>query len=700
MTVSRRVLLGTGAGVIAAACSSWPGGRSASAAPAAGEAAVVAKPLRSVLSFNCHEPTNLAVLDQAAAAGFGWMRADLTWTRVQPQFPGWRVSRVGKVSAEVAVDETMVHDGAAALRLTNSTAKAPNVYLTFWQTVAVQPNTTYAFTAWVRADDAKGNYLALDRSWSKRLAVPAGSYEWQQLHWEVTTAAEQTSLDLRIVSEDVTGGLWLDDITMTGPDSAENLLTNPGFESAGSYDWSLADQTLGLCAERDLKVLFILDYGNPLFGGNPTSDEGREAFTAFAAAAAERYRGTGTRFEVWNEPHNFGPLSPAEFARLVRETSAAIHAVDPSAIVVSGGLGKFLYDYGAEMVAAGLGDVDAIGIHSYWMSTWGTADRNDAPEEIFTHLANWRDMYGSVVPDVSDHMTEMGPRLVGDAGNDQHTYANLVVRTILTHWMAGFDFVNLYDATDGEFGLFRKDDGGDLRRAVTAIETLSGLAASRRLAGIRTPAPGQPCHMANLVSDDAGVPAVQAVWLATAEESPTVLRIAEGGTVVDLYGRPVELNSQGELTITPSGGVHYVTLPVGEQPSSDPVVSLHPLDSEDRSLVWRGEWRRVGAVGAYRGSVRSSDSRGSAVRTTFTGSRVRIFGPRGVSSGIAEITVDGVSSTVDLWHNNHLDQALLFDSGVLANPHRRHQVEVVVTGEARPAATGTVVALDKITVCS
>jgi hypothetical protein len=658
--------------------------------------------LRPILGFNCHEPTNTALLDTAAAAGFGWMRTDLKWATVQSAYPFWNISKNGNVEATIGLDTEVKHSGTASLKLTNATPRSANRYATVLQTVEVEPATQYSFSAWVKGESVSRASIALNSQWTQRFQIPSGTYDWTLLQWTVTTAADQTSFGLRMISEDITAGLWLDDVVMTRAGSSTNLIINPGFDMVLDYNWSSYDEAVALCDERDLKVLFILDYGNELFGGLPTNDDTVAAYVAFAAAAAEYFQGTGARFEIWNEPHNFGPLTAPEFARIVREASAAIHAVDPSATVVSGGLGKFLYDYQAEMVGAGLGDVDAIGIHSYWMSTWNERDLNDAPEAIFYHLDNWRTGFPAGHTK-ADQMTEMGPRLGDDAGGDHHTYATLIIRTILTHWMAGFTFINLYDATDGAFGLFRTDDAGQTRRAVAAITALTALATDRSLAGYHLPTPDRDFYGLALEPQQPGrTLAVEAVWVESGSD-PQSVPVPPGATVTDMYGNVVDVGSHRQdstLTLTPDAGVHYITYPRSRAiPRGQEWRVTDSIDNSSGRIVYQGAWTTVSEPGAHQGEVSVAEAVGASVTVSVTGRRVMIFGPRGREYGIARVIVDGGEpQLVDLWHNNHLDQALLFDTGYLSDCG--HTVEVSVTGDQRETGEGTLFGLDKIIVLS
>ncbi|MCR4412831.1 MAG: beta-galactosidase, partial [Thermoguttaceae bacterium] len=67
----------------------------------------------------------------------------------------------------------------------------------------------------------------------------------------------------------------------------------------GEYDFSAYDRLLKSLDEHKIRALFILDYGNPLYdkGLAPASDEGRQAFARWAAAAARRFRNRGILWE-------------------------------------------------------------------------------------------------------------------------------------------------------------------------------------------------------------------------------------------------------------------------------------------------------------------------------------------------------------------------------------------------------------------
>lgn len=118
-------------------------------------------------------------------------------------------------------------------------------------------------------------------------------------------------------------------------------------KEAGVYDFvgSGFDELVDTCETLGLRILFILDYGNPIYGETQAvvDEEGRRAFAAFAAAAASRYGGRGHRWEIWNEPNieqfwnsSDGGPDPELYAELIRATAPALRAADPSGDIVVG----------------------------------------------------------------------------------------------------------------------------------------------------------------------------------------------------------------------------------------------------------------------------------------------------------------------------------------------------------------------------
>lgn len=158
------------------------------------------------------------------------------------------------------------------------------------------------------------------------------------------------------------------------------------------YDWSFDDQIAGSLAAHRLRWLPIVDYtagwAQSIPGQDKSPPKSIADYAAYAAALAARYGSGGSfwrthpelrtlpaqAFEIWNEPDSvyfWTPHpDPARYAQLYTAARDAIHAVDPSARVLIGGLSNELV-FLPQLLAAdpGLcGNVDGVALHSYGSS--------------------------------------------------------------------------------------------------------------------------------------------------------------------------------------------------------------------------------------------------------------------------------------------------------------------------------------------
>src|SRR5713226_10189695 len=103
----------------------------------------------------------------------------------------------------------------------------------------------------------------------------------------------------------------------------------------GRYDFSPYDRLMHSLEPFQIRALFILDYGNPLYdkGGPPRTPAARQAFTDWAVAAAKHFSNRGVIWELYNEPNikMFWPPQPkvAEYTALALAVGHAFHAVVP-----------------------------------------------------------------------------------------------------------------------------------------------------------------------------------------------------------------------------------------------------------------------------------------------------------------------------------------------------------------------------------
>jgi hypothetical protein len=116
----------------------------------------------------------------------------------------------------------------------------------------------------------------------------------------------------------------------------------------GTYDWASTDRVVRGALDRGLSVVAVVGSA-PGWDAAPGCRTFECApaepgpYADFVALAARRYAPLGVHhWEIWNEPNHsafWGPRPDAEaYTELLRAASTAIHAVEPSATVMSGGL--------------------------------------------------------------------------------------------------------------------------------------------------------------------------------------------------------------------------------------------------------------------------------------------------------------------------------------------------------------------------
>jgi len=351
----------------------------------------------------------------------------------------------------------------------------------------------------------------------------------------------------------------------------ENVENAPGV-----YDWSRSDKIVSLTSERELKVLYILCYGNHLYGGIPITQAGIDSYCNFARTAAVRYKGKGLSYEIWNEPTSIEKpnMTTAQYAALCRAAVVAIHEGDPSALCSTGGLARFHLDALNKIYSADVGEVDALGIHCYTMNNPGgkiyQPGCNTKPELIFTNTDQWRNVYKKYLPLMDrEWMTEWGPDLSSDCSNDQHQYAYLILRQLLCNWMAGFQMSILYCDFDDVYSLFGKDDnfkGSTLRRANMALKTLASIVGARTIKSFINPMAkndGAALNDKVWTIQLTGTPIIEIAWVPNGSAKLTVM---EGTTCQDQYGDAVSFSKNGknlDISMNEASGVYFFFLPKG-----------------------------------------------------------------------------------------------------------------------------------------
>ena len=196
----------------------------------------------------------------------------------------------------------------------------------------------------------------------------------------------------------------------------------------GVYAFSGYDPLIAALTKRNIKIIFILDYSNPLYddGQSPHSDEAVQAFANWSAAAVKYFSGHGFIFETYNEPNQSESWKPHanvdQYVKLANAVGAAVRQSSPNEILVGAATSFFDFKFLETCFQGGtLQYWNAVSLHPY---------RNEAPESVdrdYIKLRNLIDKYapGKNIPIIS---SEWG---YSTTVIDEPTQANYVVRFLL-----------------------------------------------------------------------------------------------------------------------------------------------------------------------------------------------------------------------------------------------------------------------------
>jgi hypothetical protein len=347
----------------------------------------------------------------------------------------------------------------------------------------------------------------------------------------------------------------------------------------GRYDFASHDKRLQAAKLNGATVLFVLGDGHPVLSGGrpPRSDAEIARFAAFAAAAAEHYRGEPVAFEIWNEPSfpNFWQPAPSakEYSRLLRASITAIRRVDATVKIITGGLPGWghwePWSFLREMIRRNAVEgADALGIHPY------TENKVGEPEGRWRHILRGRRLVRQEMKEqaLPFALTEWGVSSTpfDSAGNghteaSRHIQAVRVVRSYLT-WLAvgpiDHAYYNLVDKcddareTDCNLGLFTV--ALQKKPAMSALETLSSSVAGRTYKGMLRQGERLPPWL-NVARFDGQTGVVLTAWMSVPNKKAK-LRLPPGGSATDMHGAPKNATG-GSVLLTYNEGPVYLHVP-------------------------------------------------------------------------------------------------------------------------------------------
>jgi hypothetical protein len=119
-------------------------------------------------------------------------------------------------------------------------------------------------------------------------------------------------------------------------------------------------------------------------------------------------------------------------------------------------------------------------------------------------------------------------------------------------------------------------------------------------------------------------------------------------------------------------------------------------EETDTKLAFSGTWKTTRS-GGYSGGKLTYANRDAAVSMDFTGTSLTWIAKTGVSSGKAQVSLDGGAPvTVDLYSSNSRYQQAVYTTGNLANS--AHSVQITWTGQRNSASRGTEINVDAVVV--
>ena len=274
-------------------------------------------------------------------------------------------------------------------------------------------------------------------------------------------------------------------------------------QSRGSYDFSGRTQAefMELLRDRGYDRLFILVYGNPIYGGEwnhfPDDRAYRRAFANYSRAAVDRYDDL-EHVEVWNEPNlaafGSGPAAqdPAAYVDLLETTYPAVKDERASVTVVGGSTAgdpstdtRVAWEFWRGILENGGADhMDAMAIHMYRQQPTNFATDVERLRELTQEYND-----GEALP---IWVTEVGWRTDSPSGVLESTQSRYLVKTHVRLRAAGVERLYWYTFRDDEppqtesnhalWGLVRHPD--DPAGAHTPKPSLSTYATmTRQLAG-------------------------------------------------------------------------------------------------------------------------------------------------------------------------------------------------------------------------
>src|SRR6185295_8537839 len=115
-------------------------------------------------------------------------------------------------------------------------------------------------------------------------------------------------------------------------------------------------------------------------------------------------------------------------------------------------------------------------------------------------------------------------------------------------------------------------------------------------------------------------------------------------------------------------------------------------EQNDPSITYAGNWYSNASASNSQGSAALTNTRGSTVTLSFTGTGISWIGVMDGWSGLATVTLDGASTVIDTFANITKYQTVLYSAQNLASG--AHTLTIEVTHERGPNTSGSWIWID------
>jgi hypothetical protein len=214
----------------------------------------------------------------------------------------------------------------------------------------------------------------------------------------------------------------------------------------GEYDFSGYDKLVAELKKNHLRALFILDYGNKLYGDEaPRTDSEIAGFVRFVHQTVQHYRHQGMVWEIYNEPNiHFWKPEPdvQEYIKLAKAVSEEIRANEPDEWLIGPAMSGYGWEFLSSCFDAGLLKYwDGVSVHPY---------RETEPESAIPDWQHLRSLIDTSAPQGKHVEMICGEWGYTDTMTGEQTQAQYVVREYLTNLVSGVPLTIWYDWSDDQ----------------------------------------------------------------------------------------------------------------------------------------------------------------------------------------------------------------------------------------------------------